>query len=224
MKAYQSTWLSTCWAVAVLGVCFGLLFWSPWSLLGIFTVSAAASGVVSFAVNTRAATLRLTSCELTRVVSTHACAAGFGVAALVVYGMYLDTLLWPTLLLTLVSSPWVVRFLLRRCSVVPQPKVWGWGAQGDHGGQSSLAALELWVRTLGVSELCSAWSSSYISLQAAISPTVRGNIVALRQAYLDEIERRNPCGFRAWLDSGARVASNPRRFLSPGDQQRHTAD
>jgi hypothetical protein len=38
-------------------------------------------------------------------------------------------------------------------------------------------------------------------------------VVAQRQVYLDEMERRSPSGLRAWLESGARAAGGPERFL-----------
>jgi hypothetical protein len=41
-----------------------------------------------------------------------------------------------------------------------------------------------------------------------------------RRAYLDEMARRDPEGFHRWLDSGARAAGDPSRYLTwslPGD-------
>lgn len=72
--------------------------------------------------------------------------------------------------------------------------------------------------TMATQDLCHAWRVSYVRLQRARSETVRARIVAARQTYLDELARRNPDGFEAWLQAGARAASDPARFLgdTPG--------
>jgi len=70
---------------------------------------------------------------------------------------------------------------------------------------------------LSTEELCEAWCASYLVLKERSS---RGEAkatlatVAERQRYLDELERRNATGLRAWLASGARVASNPLPYLA----------
>ncbi|MGH3443898.1 MAG: hypothetical protein ACRDPB_00850 [Nocardioidaceae bacterium] len=69
------------------------------------------------------------------------------------------------------------------------------------------------VRALDDTELCTAWRSSFRALEAAQQPSVRADLVALRQACIDEMERRYPNGLRAWLESGARAAGNPTRYL-----------
>lgn len=58
-----------------------------------------------------------------------------------------------------------------------------------------------------------AWRLSYNLLQLAEQPEERASVTRLRQGYLDEMERRNPAGLTAWLDSGARAAGDPARFL-----------
>lgn len=62
-------------------------------------------------------------------------------------------------------------------------------------------------------ELCPAWRASFTALQAATTSAATARIAAQRQSYLDEFERRNPRGLRAWLGSGARAAGNPHRYL-----------
>jgi UPF0716 family protein affecting phage T7 exclusion len=63
------------------------------------------------------------------------------------------------------------------------------------------------------SELAAAWDASYELLQATSSPRVKARIVALRGAYLDELERRDRSGVRRWLISGAAPGSAARRYL-----------
>jgi hypothetical protein len=63
-------------------------------------------------------------------------------------------------------------------------------------------------------QLFNAWQLSYVLLQHARTTPDRIALVTIRQRYLDELERRNPDGFRLWMANGARAASNPRRYLS----------
>lgn len=80
------------------------------------------------------------------------------------------------------------------------------------------------VGSLTDAELCWAWRRSFTVLQA-LQPHLDVErwiaLVALRQGYLDEIERRDPAGFRRWLYTGARPASDPSRYLgaTPPDRQ-----
>lgn len=62
-------------------------------------------------------------------------------------------------------------------------------------------------------QLCWAWRVSYGQL--AHAPGHKLDRLALqRRRYLDELERRNPTGFAAWLGSGARAPSNPARYIT----------
>jgi len=70
--------------------------------------------------------------------------------------------------------------------------------------------------TLPTPDLCWEWRRSYLTVTRASKPDELVRIIALRAAYLDELERRDPTGFRRWLDSGARAASDPGRYLTSG--------
>ena len=76
------------------------------------------------------------------------------------------------------------------------------------------------VRALSDAELCRAWRVSFGALDAAMTAGARARVVALRQSYLDEIDRRHPTGLAAWLSSGARAAGNPTRYLAHPEQRR----
>ena len=74
------------------------------------------------------------------------------------------------------------------------------------------------------SELCLAWRQSFVRLEGCTSGPTHLDVVRRREEYLDELQRRNPDGFAAWLASGARAAGNPLPFLGtptsalpPGD-------
>lgn len=72
------------------------------------------------------------------------------------------------------------------------------------------------VGTLPTEELCLAWRRSYLQLQRAADEPTRQQLVRARQAYLDELERRDPPGFIRWLASGARPGGDPSRYLTAG--------
>lgn len=74
------------------------------------------------------------------------------------------------------------------------------------------------VREMTDAELCREWRHSFVTLQAARLPHELARVVAQRQVYLDEMERRSPTALQAWLESGARAAGGPDRFLT---QWRH---
>lgn len=72
------------------------------------------------------------------------------------------------------------------------------------------------VSALNNQELCQAWRISYTALQRIQLTgdiTQQARLVAVRQAYLDELERRDPSGFARWLSAGARPASDPGRYV-----------
>lgn len=62
-------------------------------------------------------------------------------------------------------------------------------------------------------ELCWAWRRSFARLTQASGPNTVNHLARLRGHYLDELERRNPRGFAAWMGSGARAASDPAPFF-----------
>lgn len=73
------------------------------------------------------------------------------------------------------------------------------------------------------SELCWRWRTSFAALQHSASPSERARLIETRAALLDELASRDPAGFARWIDSGARAASDPSRFLTPhrGKQPPH---
>jgi len=74
------------------------------------------------------------------------------------------------------------------------------------------------ARTLGElsdEELCLAWRRSFVQLQNSPSPGQRSAMADVRRAYLDELERRQPAAFIAWIESGPRAAGDPAKFFIP---------
>ncbi|TCC07819.1 hypothetical protein [Kribbella soli] len=61
--------------------------------------------------------------------------------------------------------------------------------------------------------LCLAWRRSFRRLETAPTAVERLSVVEQRQQYLDELHRRSPQGFAAWLASGARASGNPLPYV-----------
>lgn len=63
-------------------------------------------------------------------------------------------------------------------------------------------------------ELCHAWQRTYVQLQRHTDAAWTEHLAQTRRTYLDELQRRDPTGFAAWIASGARAASDPSRYLT----------
>jgi type III secretory pathway component EscV len=73
------------------------------------------------------------------------------------------------------------------------------------------------IATMSTLQIAIAWRRSFWDLKKATNCRVRAEIVNRRQAYLDELEGRDPEGLRCWLDAGPRAADNPTKFFRPQD-------
>ena len=69
------------------------------------------------------------------------------------------------------------------------------------------------VELLDDAALCHTWRRSFVLMGSDCSAEVRLSVVDHRRRCLDELERRSPDGFAAWLASGARAAGDPLPFL-----------
>jgi MFS family permease len=83
-------------------------------------------------------------------------------------------------------------------------------------GAPALPAPPLHIFSL--SEITAAWAASHDALRRSASPTDRSRIAALRQAYLDELEKRDAAGLQRWLESGRALTSDPAGFLRTSGQ------
>lgn len=69
------------------------------------------------------------------------------------------------------------------------------------------------LQELDAGELCWQWRTSFSALQHTAAPAGRLRLIETRAALLNEMARRNPQGFRCWLNDGARAASDPTRYF-----------
>lgn len=186
---YERVWRTTCYAIGAAGViAAGLLL--PGVVLGVV-------GIAVLVVGATAATAYGAD-DTPAPSNSRARAAGNAMVGAAVVGVAfgLSTVLGPAVLLLCVTlaltSPRAVRWCCARL------------AASDRGEQETRPTLEL----------CREWHDSYEALGHATTPTARLRIVIARERCLDELERRNPEGMHAWLESAASPAGDPRNFLA----------
>lgn len=156
-----------------------------------------------------------------------------GVCALGTAGLWmlLGSLSLVVVFLSAALSPWALASALRRRSrlqVDREPPTPAVSQAPDRAGArqtDDLLRSRPWMcaptRSMPDDALCLAWRTTYAALEQQLSLSARIQVVQRRQELLDELERRNAQGFSAWLESGARAAGNPSRFLRSDDRPQH---
>lgn len=224
---YAAHW-ARCWSlVGAVGVGLSFLMWKPLSVLTVFLTAALCAGILLVLLTPAAgAHSPLPVVRWSRIFA-RAGLAGAAVVALGAVSTALPTVALPLALVALATCPPVVDQLRqwRRSAAGPELVHDGFGAEEAAGtGWSSgsspapverpLDVTSAAVREMSDAELCREWRHSFVTLQAARSPHGLARVVAQRQVYLDEMERRSPTALQAWLESGARAAGGPDRFLT----------
>lgn len=116
------------------------------------------------------------------------------------------------LILATVPAYLLVRVALRSGSGHGPGPAPGEGAGVFGGGKSRPESLE----RSSTEEIAAGWVASHRLLRTSSSPATRAYVAALRQQYLDELERRDPVGLQRWLASEPDAAADPRSFLDEG--------
>jgi hypothetical protein len=206
---YGERWSRFWLVVDALGVGLSLLVWRPLTaVVALVALTAFSATMIALLGPTGAQPPRPVP-RAWRRLATLALATGSGTLAWVAGAV----VCWPVALLLLVaavvSSPWLVRRLQAQ-----RPR----GVGGDPSASALLAdgpprPPHHRVDQLTTPDLCEAWKRSFVSLMNARTPQQRLLVVVARQNYLDEMARRCPAGFAAWLESGARPAGAPDRYL-----------
>jgi hypothetical protein len=216
LKIYGRLWLVWWTALGGLSLLLGAGRWPVLGLVGVFLTSGVAAGAIATLPVMGDADRRSSTVQLVWGVVLAGLQGGLGVTMILVSFSSMGRLTVPLLILILLTSPWTVRFSLR-AALRPRPHT---PSEQQRMLSPRLARTAQrasdWtaaVQALTDEELCASWRASYAMMRAA-SPEDWVELVTLRQAYLDDLERRNPGGMRAWLDSGARAASNPARYLA----------
>ena len=142
-----------------------------------------------------------------RVAAQRATRVAAGTIAVAGWIALLGELVWPLAVLAGVTSPPAARFvrsLLRSRSLARLAA--GVSLPPDHQMNSVVADLD-------DLQLCQVWHKSYFSLREAPSVGQRCKLVALRQACMDEMARRDADGLRIWLASAPQPFEDPEPYV-----------
>lgn len=214
---YRSVWLYGWSAVAV--VCIGLapMVWPISTVVMLFVVGAVAAGTVTFGYLTRDNVEAPGRGDLVAATARNACLGGAAVTAVSVAARMNGPVLLAVLVLVAVSSPYVVERLIGKVSASSSRR----HADGGSSGAEAVGVIPLPPagEVHDDKELCRLWRISFTILQTARHPITRERVVALRQGYLDELERRDPTAVTAWLASGPSAAGGPEQFLSRPEEE-----
>ncbi|MFC0623302.1 PRC-barrel domain-containing protein [Kribbella deserti] len=222
MRIYRLAWWATGILLAFLGTISAVAVWSFVTALIIFGCVAllTTSAVMSLALPEEARSSDLRTSAATVLLVAVAAVALCGVGAI----LGPIALSIPALLAA--GSPPAVAFCLRRlqtdgrngASPVDEPA----GAADERVGAVTAAqagaepspAQEAEPETMDDATLCKAWRTSYWSLRDASPPSERAQIVAVRERYLDELERRHPAAVSRWLQAETGPCGDPGKYLA----------
>jgi hypothetical protein len=211
MSWYQWVWRALWGTVAAIAIAAAFIIWPLSVVLGLLFIPAFVAAFATFVYYrepNRPKATRSVALRRSLAVGTR---AGTCTVALMSLASALPTLVWPLLALCVCTSPFVLRRVgdavrstresRRRRERAPVEEAAWWG----------MLARE--VEGLADGELCRAWRDSYSALLEAADAATAAQIVRVRQAYLDELDRRHQRAMSAWLASGPRPATGPERFL-----------
>jgi hypothetical protein len=222
------TW-SRCWSLVVaLGVGLSFLVWGPADVAAMFSAGASCAAILLVLCLPHAGEQDPPAMARWKRIGGGGAAAGACVVALASYSAVVPYLVLPLVALAVLTLPGVRRLLRRWLAARPaatahRPTASASVATGDRPGPQEAwpapadcrpAVSDQSVRELTDTELCLQWRRSFVTLQSARSPADLARVVAQRQVYLDEMERRSPSALRAWFASGARAAGGPDRFIN----------
>jgi hypothetical protein len=209
---YTRCWRATWSVLGALGVGVAALEWSPTTAAAcvlLFTSCAAVAQVLLW--GSREADGRRTPSWLDLGTSSLWIGAVVTGELAVTEGSASLGLL--VLLVAVSSAPPVVRRLGARGAGAPAPVATVVRPEPD---RTTPRPLDVTLETLTDTELCQLWRGTFWELtRTVVDPDDLLAMVAVRQACLDEMERRNPEAVRAWLDSGARASGGPEKYWPP---------
>lgn len=218
MRVYRWSW-GACWLpVAAIGAAAGVALGSPAPVVAATLLGAVLTGFVTavFVQHDRGRRIPVSRGRL--VVTRSALRAAVATGLLVAWSQAVGPLLWPMLLLAVLTSPAVIGAGLR-CARGPEqehtPVAPAACTCGCAGPVSAREMADL-VEKLDDTQLRRAWRTSHARLRAARTQEEWSELVQLRAAYLTELDRRDADGVRSWLATAPRPDSTPESLPRPG--------
>ena len=226
VRAWTHVWC----VVAAIGLGVSTLEWSPTIALVAVLVLACCAGLAMVVVLTATDRLQPDGRVPWRRLVPQALAGGAGLVTFLVLAGSSPPLALLCVLLCLVTWPPLLLRIRRRPAspssrarpmheqppgTVPSPPD-PWSSHPQYSPSQSHAQYSL--AELDDDALCRLWRHTYWQLELQATEAGVLDLVALRQACLDELERRAPSAVHAWLSSGARASGGPERFWPHGGE------
>ncbi len=223
MRVYERVWRGFWFVMMAFGVGLAVLEWSAVVVIIALVLLLVLGFVVQYMLpdivpgSAPGGGARLASSQLLMV--------SVGILTVWSFGRVAPALALLVVLTAGISSPAVLRRAIRSArrstahtpggdaldppSAAPRPQ--------DEGADSRLTQPEALGPLKGLDDwqLCRLWRESFWVLREPAPPATVLRVVALREACLDELERRDAAALHAWLDSGARASSGPEKYLAP---------
>ena len=200
MSTYRLVWRIAVGVVAGVGVLLAVLLVPPSTMIAVFVAAALVSALVT---GTAEALRESRSRGMLRRYGRHTLAGGFAGIGAAGLGALVGGVVFLVILLAVLTSPplttWYAARLGRHRPAPARPSY------------PNIRIIR--AETLSIDELCTAWTQSCLDLRDA-SPAQALRFVEARQRYLDELERRDPDGLRAWLATAASASGDPSRFIA----------
>jgi len=211
VSCYQWVWRALWGTVAGVAIAAAFIVWPLSIVLGLLFIPALVAGFATFLYYREPARPLATRTQALRRAASVGTRAG---ACTVALGSLISSLLdlaWPLLALCVCTSPFVLRRVRDAVRSTRESRRRRERAPTEEAAWWSLLARE--VEGLADGELCRVWRDSYSALLEAADPATAAQVVRVRQAYLDELDRRHQPAVSAWLASGPRPTTGPERFL-----------
>ena len=218
MQRYDGIWRTAVGVLAAIGVVAALVLVSPGPVLATFAFVAFLSAAISLSFGLSA------DCppdEVFRAAPRWAALGGGCAVATLGYGVAAGAEVLLLLLVVAGTAPPVAAWLgWTSAPVADKPARTRPGR--DKPARAKPVALDVvlpelnsedQLSQLSAAELCLAWRRSFTELRRLDHWSAT---IDVRRAYLDELERRDPEKFAAWLASGPRAASDPGRYFNHG--------
>jgi hypothetical protein len=211
MRDYRRAWRSWWLLVALMGTVGAVLTWpAPVLLLTwIFGATLGAALITGALTEDDAAApfAHVTACEAIGAAMFGAVVASGVVGWLAISASGALGLV----VLALVSSPWFLGVVRRTPPPVTPVRNAGETLDDVIADAGSLDEL---CHRMSTPELCLAWHQTFTLVSHADTPHRQMRVLVLREAFLDELVRRDPDGLDAWICSPVPAHAAPTAFFS----------
>lgn len=214
LRMYQCAWRLV-WAVIVFSGASVSTTVLPAPALIVLVLLGSAAGLLTLTLNGRRSNTDRAQ-PLDTLLSAAASRAARGACCLLaVVGLsaFIGSFTMLLATLSVITSPWFLSSLTGTSAITSrEPAVRGEKTETSRIADAAMDPLNS-IQTLSYEGLCRMWRSTYLPVKVADDPGSLEELSTLRRACLDELERRDPTAFHAWLDSRPLATGTPKKFV-----------